>query len=165
MARAGRRQFVQSYPSEETKIYQSYFKKYAEEEIIKQKWSVPEKGKAIYIEMVLYLDRKRKDPNNFLKLPIDVLTDAGVWIDDDVVLPLCKNMYIDAINPRIEIKIYPSNSIGIFENEREFENFKENNCNICKKDSTRCSVLKRLTENRIIEESDNKNCLKIKKIT
>lgn len=164
VARSGRRQFVQSYPSAETKKYQSYFKEYVEKEISNQNWKVPEKDKMIYIEMILYLDRKRKDPNNFLKVPIDVLTDSGVWLDDDVVLPLCKNMYIDAKNPRIEIIIYESSSIGIFNNITELNNFKMNNCNICSKNESRCTILRKMLENRIIDDSNTVKCNKIKHI-
>lgn len=162
VSRSGRRQFVQSYPSLETKQYENYFLPYVQEEIKKQNWIKPEKGKIVFVNMTLYLDRKRKDPNNLLKLPIDVLTDSGVWVDDDVVLPRCERVYIDSKNPRIEMEIYESDFVGVFNNLEELESFKKNNCDICSKDIKKCSIFKRLLDNRIIDEADKNICKKRK---
>lgn len=160
VSRSGRKQFVQSYPSQETKDYEKYFHEYVTNEVKKQKWTIPEKGKIVYVEMILYLNRKRKDPNNFLKLPIDVLTDSGVWIDDDIVLPLCKRLYIDSENPRIEMKIYESDFIGIFNNVTEMKQFENQNCSVCKRNQSKCGIFKQLLENRIIKEANNVTCTK-----
>lgn len=156
------KRFVQAYPSRDTREFEASFQIYVEDKIKNQSWTIPEKGKIVYVEFTFYLERKRKDPNNFLKVPIDVMTKAGVWLDDDVVLPICKRVYIDSENPRLEIKVYESDSIGVFENEEQHLLFKLNNCNLCKKKTSSCSIYKKLIDNRVIKDADNKRCKKKK---
>lgn len=158
----GRKKFVQAFPSDETVIYKDYFIDYVKDEIIKQSWLRPEKGKLVFVQMTFFLDRKRKDPNNFIKVPFDALTEAGVYLDDDIALPLAPRVYIDAKNPRIEIEIYESEAIGIFDNEEDYQKFLDENCMICKRKIETCGVLKQLLDNRIIEEVKDRNCLKRK---
>ncbi|MED4262034.1 RusA family crossover junction endodeoxyribonuclease [Priestia aryabhattai] len=159
---SGRRKFVQAYPSEETVVYEQFFTDYVKDEIRNQKWQRPEKGKLVFLKMTFFLDRKRKDPSNFLKVPLDVLTKAGVYVDDDTALPLIERVYIDKNNPRIEIEIYESPSIGIFDDEEDLNSFFDANCSNCKKNVETCGVLKKLLDNRIIEEVDGRTCLKKK---
>lgn len=159
----GKRKFVEAYSSHEAKRYESIFKPYVENQINEQKWTKPEKGKIVFLYLTFYMDRKKKDPNNFLKIPIDVLTKAGVWIDDDIVLPVCERVYLDSKNPRIEMRIVESDFIGIFENKEEHDSFVKFNCNECKKDESRCSIYKRALDNRILEEIEDSKCYKIQR--
>lgn len=156
----GSRKFVQAYPSKETETYKKFFLNYVKEEIQRQKWIKPPKNTLIFVKMIFYLDRKRKDPNNFMKVPLDVLTEADVYFDDDVVLPVAERVYIDAAWPRIEMEIFESEAIGIFNDKNDFNNFFKNNCEQCKKKSESCSILKKLLDNRIIKEVEDKVCLK-----
>jgi len=160
IASKGRRKFVQAYSSPETEIYKNYFIDYVKDQIREQNWTRPEKGKLVFVQMKFYLDRKRKDPSNFIKVPFDALTEAGVYCDDDIALPLVPRTYIDKANPRIEIEIYESEAIGIFDDRADYLSFLENNCANCKKDMTKCGVIKRLLDNRIIEEVEGRTCLK-----
>lgn len=160
VARQGRRLFAQTYLSPETVSYRQFFIDYVKEQIKEQGWITPEKGKLVYVNMVFYMDRKKKDPNNFIKVPFDALTDAGVFIDDDIALPVAKRVYIDNLNPRIEIEIYESSAVGIFDDEIDFQTFKNNNCLNCKKNIDTCSILKKLKDNRLIPEVDDRTCLK-----
>lgn len=155
----GRKKIVHAYPSEETVAYKDFFIDYVKDEIKKQKWKQPKKDKLVFVSMVFYLDRKRKDPNNFLKVLFDALTESGVYRDDDIALPIVKRVYIDSLNPRIEIEIYESEAIGIFENKDELNKFVEDNCIKCKKNFNKCSIFKKLLENRIIEEVKDGKCL------
>ena len=161
--RSGRRQFVRAYPSAETVKYQNQFKKYVEEQIRLQGWQIPEKGKIIFVRIIFYFERKRKDPNNYLKVPLDVFSDAGVYYDDDCVLPLCDRVYIDKANPRLEIEVFESNFSGIFESAEEERDFISSNCNYCKKDQSKCTLLRRAHENRLVDEFEEKNCKKLRK--
>jgi crossover junction endodeoxyribonuclease RusA len=156
----GRKKFVQIYPSTETNLYKNFFTDYVKDEVREQDWERPEKGALVFVQMTFFLDRKRKDPSNFIKVPFDVLTDAGVYVDDDIALPIVNRVYIDKLNPRIEIEIYESESIGIFDDQADLTNFLSDNCLFCKKDTNKCSILKKLLENRIIEEVENRTCLR-----
>ena len=156
----GRRKFVQVYSSPETNLYKNFFTDYVKDEIRNQDWSRPKKGVLVFVRMTFFFDRKRKDPSNFIKVPFDVLTDAGVYIDDDIALPIAQRVYIDAANPRIEIEIFESGTIGIFEDQEDLSLFMSNNCNVCKKNTETCGVLKKLLDNRIIEEVEDRTCLK-----
>jgi Holliday junction resolvase RusA-like endonuclease len=158
----GRKKFVQAYPSQETVVYKDFFVDYVKDEIQKQNWTRPEKGKLVVVNMVFYLDRKRKDPSNFLKVMFDALTEAGVYVDDDIALPHAHRLYIDKDNPRIEIEIVESDAIGIFENEEDLTSFYKNNCATCKKKVESCGIFKKLLDNRIIEEVSGRTCLKKK---
>lgn len=164
VARRGKKRFVQTYPSEETKVYKNFFVDYVKDQIREQNWSKPENGKLVYIKMTFFLDRKRKDPNNFLKVLFDSLTEAGVYADDDIALPLVPRLYIDKQNPRIEIEIYKSNAIGIFDDKEDYQLFIQNNCNMCKKKTESCSILKNLLDNRLVEDVEYRTCLRRKPI-
>jgi crossover junction endodeoxyribonuclease RusA len=162
IASKGKKKFVQLYLSPETVVYKNFFSDYVMDQIREQNWTRPEKGKLVFVQCTFFLDRKRKDPNNFLKVPFDVLTEAGVYVDDDTALPLSPRLYIDAKNPRIEIEIYESNAIGIFDDEEDYELFLKNNCELCRKKTESCSILKKLLDNRLIEEVENRTCLRRK---
>lgn len=154
------RKFVQAYPSEQTISYKRFFTDYVKDQMKEQDWTRPEKGKLVYVMCTFYLDRKRKDPNNFLKVPLDVFSEAGVYVDDDIALPVVPRLYIDSKNPRIEFEIYESSSIGVFKDKEELDKFMKENCSVCKKDASKCSVLKKLLDNRIIDDSNNLVCRK-----
>lgn len=158
----GVRKFVSVYASPETVAYKNFFVDYVKDQMVEQNWTKPEKGKLVYVQLTFFLDRKRKDPSNFLKVPFDALTEAGVYTDDDIALPLTPRLYIDAKNPRIEIEIFESEAIGIFDDENDYYSFINNNCMKCKKKQETCSILKRLLDNRLIEEVDGRTCLRRK---
>lgn len=160
VAASGNKRYVQVYPSPETKEFNAFFEDYVKEEIKNQGWIKPKKGKLIHVKITFYLDRKRKDPNNFFKVPLDVLADAGAYYDDDVVLPSADRLYLDNKNPRLEIEIYESEAIGIFDNQSHLDKFIENNCSLCKRNVEKCGIMKKLLDNRIIEEVQNDECLK-----
>lgn len=162
IATKGKRKFVQAYSAPQTVAYKEFFVDYVKDQIREQNWTRPEKGKLVYVRCTFFLDRKRKDPNNFLKVPFDALTEAGVYVDDDIALPLADGLYIDPKNPRIEIEIFESAAIGIFESQRELDIFMSRNCNLCKKNPTKCGIMKRLLDNRIIDEVENGQCLRKK---
>jgi Holliday junction resolvase RusA-like endonuclease len=164
VASAGKKKFVQAYPTEETTIYKNFFSDYVKDQMREQNWIRPEKGKLVFVRIIFYLDRKRKDPNNLLKVPFDVLTEANAYIDDDIALPIVDRVYIDKANPRMEIEITESSYIGIFDSKEDLEEFKNKNCSQCKKDPEHCSIFKKILENRMIEEVDlnNKECFGMK---
>jgi len=160
IATRGKRKFVQAYSSPETEAYKHFFTDYVKDQIREQNWTRPEKGKLVFVKMKFFLDRKRKDPSNFIKVPFDVLTQAGVYCDDDIALPVAERVYIDKLNPRIEMEIFESDAMGIFEDHREYLKFVERNCSRCKKNMESCSIWKRQLDNRIVEEVVDGECVK-----
>lgn len=158
----GRKRFVQAYPTKETEAFNNFFIDYVKDQIREQKWERPPKGKLVFVKITFFLDRKRKDPNNFLKVPFDALTKAGVYNDDDIALPIVERVYIDPINPRMEIEIYESAAIGIFNDIDDLNSFIRSNCDLCKKDESKCRILRNLLDNRIIEEVEGRTCLRRK---
>lgn len=68
-------------------------------------------------------------------------------------------IYYDNKNPRIELKIYPSEFIGIFNNKEEHDKF-ISKCIKCKRYKRNCSILKKALEGRIQEEIIKNKCLK-----
>lgn len=162
IVRRGNRVFPSSYQSPESIKYKRKFKKYVKEQIKIQGWKVPEKDKLVYIYIEFYMDRKRKDPNNFFKVPLDALSEAGVYLDDDIALPVTTRLYIDSKNPRMEMKLVESEAIGVFNDREHLNEFTINNCINCRRDMNTCGIRKKLLENRIVEEVNNDNCMKKK---
>lgn len=91
-------------------------------------------------------------PDNFKKLQQDCITESKVvWCDDSWCLPRTERLYIDSVNPRIELVITPCEFIGIFDNERLFKIF-EARCSGCMRFKNNCSIFKKATEGRIQDE-------------
>ena len=110
---------------------------------------VENKDEFIEMELVYYFDKKRKDADNTFKLLFDGMVQSKMMVDDDIILYNVKNIYIDKLNPRVEIKITKSKKRGIFNSETELEKFLDINCKNCKRYKRNCSILKKALENRI----------------
>lgn len=156
--------FVQSYKSEDSLVFEGEFFNIAKQAVNEQKWTIPEKSKYVVVDCIFFFPKHGMDTNNHWKLPLDVLKTAGVYFDDSKVLEHARRVYIDAKNPRMELHIYESDIIGIFDNEDELEKFKAFNCCLCKKNPNRCSTMTKALENRVTGDIniDSMNCLKIK---
>ena len=106
-----------------------------------------------------YLEYYNEEMNKVL---FDSLVKAGLFPDDDILLPKVHNIYIDSNKPRVEIFLSVSDKIGIFDDEEHLKTFNNNNCNKCKKSTYKrgCSIKTKALENRIQEEIKNDICLK-----
>lgn len=155
--------FVQVYKSAEAIAYEKIFSKIVVEEISKQNWVKPDKLKYIIVEATYYFPRLGFDTNNHWKLPLDVFTTVDLYEDDSKVVERVNRIYIDKENPRIEFAIYEAPFVGVFNDEFEFELFKNSNCILCSKNINTCGVLKRALENKILhDEIKDSECKKIK---
>lgn len=155
--------FVQAYKSDESIKFENVLKKIIEDEIIKQHWVKPDKDKYVIVEATFYFSRLHTDASNHWKLPLDVLKSGGAYYDDSKVVERVNRIYIDKENPRIEFTIYEAPFIGVFNDEAEFELFKNSNCILCSKNINTCGVLKRALENKILhDEIKDNECKKIK---
>ena len=105
------------------------FGEYIKEQVQLQNWIMSDdKTQHIYCDCVFYFDRIDKDCNNYFKLLLDSITESeAIWADDNVVCERVNRIFYDSKNPRIELTIYPTDYIGIFDNKNELEQF-ENNC-------------------------------------
>ena len=157
---------VTMYETSDAKKYKKEFMQHVQKELKNQQWNI-EENKFIIVEATFYFDRTHKDTNNHWKIMLDALTECGIWKDDSLVMERVNRIYYDSKNPRIELKIYHSDHIGIFNNDIEYKTF-IHNCESCTRYNRNCSLLKSALESRIQEEInliDNKFvCNKFKEI-
>jgi len=147
------------YETKKAKDYKKKFKKHIKEEVKKQGF-VREDGKYVMLEWTFYFARSNQDTNNYLKVPIDSITDSEmIWKDDNLSMNTDVDIFYDSKNPHVEIKLYYLDKIGIFKNQDELDLFVDNNCSNCKKGNKigqkgGCSFYKKALENRIQDEID-----------
>lgn len=155
-----------TYETNEAKKYKKDFTQYVIEQIELQGWNMPvTKEQHFYVDVVFYFDRTDKDPNNYFKLPLDAITESGlIWADDNIVCERVNRIYYDKENPRIEFVIYPTDYVGIFDNQLQLNSF-EDKCRTCSRYKNNCSLLRKAKEGRIQQEiSDELYCSKYKEI-
>ena len=158
---------VMAYKPKTTKDFEKRFGEYIKQEIVKQGWVRPPKDKLIIIDSTFYFPRIDMDAQNYFKSICDIMTNQGVWEDDNITMEHVDRIYYDSENPRIELTLTVSDNIGIFDNNNDYREFKSNceNCNRFKEG--KCSLYKKTLESRIqkeiIKDEDNKwKCLKFK---
>ena len=139
---------VMAYKPKTTKDFEKTFSTYVKEEILKQGWIKPPNGKLVIMDTIFYFPRIDMDAQNYFKSLCDILTTCEVWEDDNIVMERVNRIYYDSQNPRIEIEIYESNNVGIFDNNEEYDFFKEK-CEMCKRFKNNCSIHKNALKNRI----------------
>ena len=157
-----------AYKPAKTKNFEKKFGSYIKEEVKKQNWIKPSKDKFIIMDTVFYFPRTDMDAQNYFKSMCDIMTNVDAWEDDNKVIEKVHRIYYDNKNPRIEITIYESDFVGIFDTKEEFEKFKDT-CITCKRYKNGiCGVHKKALESRIQEEIIKQNeiwtCLKYNKL-
>lgn len=154
---------VMAYKPVKTKNFEKNFGEYIREQIKKQNWDKPIEGKFIILEAVFYFPRIDMDAQNYFKSLCDIMTEEGVWVDDNIVLEKVNRIYYDKDSPRIEIKIYEADFVGIFDTEDDYTEFK-NKCEKCKRFKRNCSIHRQALESRIqkdvVKENNKWKCLK-----
>ena len=153
-----------SYKTPEAVKYQKGFIEYVKQEVENQGYVMPEsKTQHYYIDAVFYFDRTDRDPNNYFKCMFDAITDTGmVWPDDNVTCERVQHIYYDHDDPRIELTIYPTDYIGVFDNASQLDEF-ESNCIDCVRYKRNCSILQKAKHGYIQEEIKDCVCSKYKK--
>ena len=107
VAYVGCRAIVQVYKTKKAKEYDSYMNKLLKRTAGEQDWSIPNKEEYIEMHLVYYMNKLGRDIDNTFKLLIDSLAHAGLIINDDKVIPIVHDIFIDKDNPRVEIELYP----------------------------------------------------------
>jgi hypothetical protein len=67
------------------------------------------------------------------------------------VLERTKRIYYSKSTPRIEVEIYHSDTVGIFDNENDYQIF-INKCATCSRYANNCSILVGAKESRIQDD-------------
>lgn len=159
------------YESSKAKKYKKEIEKIVKEQIKEQNFKV-NLEKFVIVEWIFFFPRVNMDTNNYYKCFIDAITNCTnlIWKDDNITLMRDNRIYYDSNNPRVEVDIYYSDHIGIFDNQEDLDNFINNNCSQCKKGNKigqngGCSIYKKAMESRIQDEIDMKSkiCRSIKR--
>lgn len=123
-----------AYPSKEYKSFKKTFKPYLEKLMNDVDWDIlPTQENHYYLDIVMYFDRRDKDPNNYFKCPMDVMNEI-VYVDDRTIISRVTRMYYTNnpdCPPRFEYELYPVEYIGIWDNKDEYDQFIEN-CKTCR---------------------------------
>lgn len=160
---SGGKPYVQVYKTKKAMDYERYMVKTLIRNAKEQGWIIPQKNDYLEMELVYYMNKLGRDIDNTYKLLIDALANAGLIINDDKVIPIPKNIYIDKDNPRIEVVLKVSEKQGIFDDKIQAGKFIFNNCIECNRYNKNCSILKKAYENRIQPEINLKELVCIKK--
>ena len=155
------RPMAMSYKTKEALQYQKDLMLYVEREVANQQWDlVPNKMQHFYIDAVFYFGKTNQDANNYFKVMLDAITDTQlIWLDDNVTCERVQGIYYDSENPHVDIRIHPTDYIGVFKNASQLAEF-ESNCIGCKRYKRNCSLLKNAKEGRIQQEIRSLTCSK-----
>lgn len=166
---------VMAYKPKATKDFEKSFGDYVKGEMIEQGWEKPTKDKFVNLDTIFYFPRVDMDAENYFKSMCDILTEVGVWEDDNIVMEKVNRIYYNSSNARIELLLTVSDNMGIFDNKEDYDKFTNTYCSKCKKGSKiglkgGCSIYKDSLESRIRDEIPmateedrlNKVCLNIK---
>lgn len=136
--------------------------KYAKKQMQKQTWNYEcTKDNYLYMDTIIYFNKKGRDDNNIYKLLCDSLEKIA-YDNDSRVLIRTQRIFYDTENPHIEVLLFPVDYIGIFDNQEELDEF-EDQCKTCRRYlDGRCSILVKAKEGRIQEEIINMECSEYK---
>lgn len=134
--------------------------KQANKQLKKQVWDYEAtKENYIYMDTIIYFNKKGRDDNNIYKLLCDSLEKIAYDNDSRVLIRTQRILY-DTKNPHIEVLLSPVEYIGIFDNQQELNEF-EDQCITCSRYTKgRCSILVKAKEGRIQEEIESMQCSK-----
>ena len=151
--------------TKEGEKYKKDVKTLVERQISNQEWDYNKKAERfIYMDYIVYMNRKGRDSDNLHKLLQDTLKGL-IYVDDTTVLTRPNRVLVDRDNPRMEIEIRFVEWVGVFDSEDQMNNCILK-CKTCKrfKDGA-CSVLRDSIDGVINKDFDfdNKICSKYNK--
>lgn len=154
--------------SHDTLVYENHMRNLFHKLKRIENWETPSEDKFFTVDLTYYMYKKGMDPDNTLKLLLDNMVHNGIIPNDSQVLVRMNGLYIDSINPRIEVELNVMDKIGVFDNTTQLTEFKIKNCHKCKKHyyKKQCSCLTKLLGNYLNDNMDLENmaCNKIKVI-
>lgn len=152
-----------SYCTPEAAKYKKDFAQYVAQEVIRQGYSLePNATRHFYVDCTFYFPRTNLDCNNYYKCMLDAITDTQmIWLDDNVVCERSNRIYYDSENPRVELHIYPTEYIGVFDNASLLEQF-ESRCIDCTRYKRNCTLLRNAILGKVQKEIHDNTCDKYK---
>ena len=145
--------------SKEGQNTKALIRKQTKQQMKNQTWDFDyTKENYIYMDTVIYFNRKGRDDNNIYKLLCDSL-EGIVYDNDSRVLIRTEKILYDTENPRVEVYVHPVEYIGIFDDQEDLDNF-ESVCKGCKRYARNCSILKSAKEGRVQKEINEDVCSK-----
>lgn len=95
----------------------------------------------LYLDTVIYFQKRGTDDNNIYKLLCDAL-EKIVYDNDSRVLVRTQRIMYSTHNPRVEVRLSPVQFVGIFDNLDSLGAF-EDKCKMCSRyRKGSCSILK-----------------------
>lgn len=152
-----------SYKPPEVVKYRKEFTQYVKDECEKQGWDYIHDGlHHFYVDATFYMPRIDMDANNYWKVMLDAITDTQlVWKDDNVVCERVNSIYYDSNDPRVELHIYPTDYVGLFDNASHLEQF-QHRCIGCSRSKRNCSILKKAKAGKVTPDVIDGVCQKYK---
>lgn len=168
------------YETAEAKQFKKNMVQLIKKEVDKQKFKVDNTDTFVLIEWTWFFPSIKNDTNNRFKCAIDAVTEFGdiytdlkIWNDDNLSMNIDKRIYYDSKKPRVELKIWQSSFIGVFDDKQDLNKFVNTYCNNCTKGKKigqkgGCSIYKKALESRIQDDlhidfnTGEKKCLKFK---
>lgn len=127
-----------------------------------QKWDKELLGEDyIYMDTVVYFNRKGRDSDNIYKALQDSL-EGIVYHNDSQVLVRTQKVLIDRQNPRVEVSFKPVDFKGIFDELEEANDFVSNCMECTRYRNGRCSIMVDSLDGVIREEVVDNVCTEYK---
>ncbi|WP_240636872.1 hypothetical protein [Paenibacillus silvae] len=135
----------------------------ATDQVSQQEWDYEyTKTHYLYMDSIIYFNRKGRDDNNIYKLNNDALEKIA-YDNDSRILTRTQRILYDKKNPRVELVFTPVEYIGIFDNEQIYGDFVKR-CEGCSRYKRNCSILKAAKEAFIQDEIVNNVCSSFKEM-
>lgn len=147
-----KKQVVQVYKTTVAKQYDKLAINTIKREIEKNNWKKTEEFQYVIVEYMFFIPHKKVDSDNCFKLINDAITASGAVYDDSMIIPRVIDVIINKNNPRVEVKLYLAEKVGIFANIFALNNFILNYCENCSRYKRNCSLLRSSKENKITPE-------------
>lgn len=158
---SGRKAYARNIKQPKVRKYEKQVLPIIKKSIKEQDWELSPSGKRVDVTFDFYKPNKGVDTHNYFKVIMDCFS-GQVYHDDSDATVSTGVMIIDKYNPRIEISIRLSDTVGVFDNEEHLDKFKGEYCLRCSKNYKKCSILKAMIENRVHEEVKDFECMKFK---
>lgn len=143
---------VQLYETTDARAFKRHVGNIIKRKMEEIDWEKTGEFEYVICEVVMYLSQKKRDADNHFKCLLDAITASGAIYDDSMVIPRVEDVIIDKENPRVEVRLYRAEKIGVFTNEFALNNFIENYCSNCNRYKRNCSILRNSKENKVTPE-------------
>ncbi len=116
---------VQLYETTDARAFKRHVGNIIKRKMEEIDWEKTGEFEYVICEVVMYLSQKKRDADNHFKCLLDAITASGAIYDDSMVIPRVEDVIIDKENPRVEVRLYRAEKIGVFTNEFALNNFIE----------------------------------------